>query len=63
MFLSTKEDIDMYEVISHSTEKEQGELLTIVGDPEFREPCMVGKGMYFYVFYCLCYVKHIYTDM
>ena len=24
---------------------------------------MFGKGMYLYVFYCLCYVKDVYTDM
>ena len=24
---------------------------------------MFGKGMYLYVFYCLCYVKDISTDM
>ena len=34
MFLSLKEEVDMDEAISHSPEKEQGELLTIVGDPE-----------------------------
>ena len=33
VFLSPKEEIDMDEAISHSPEKEQGELLTIVGDP------------------------------
>ena len=43
--------------------KEQDELLTIVGDPEVGEPCMLGKGIYLPVFYCLCYVKDISTDM
>ena len=53
----------MDEPISHSPKKEQGELLTIVGDPEVGEPCMFGKGMYFSVFCCLCYAKYISTDM
>ena len=35
VFLSLKEDIEMDEAISHSPKKEQGELLTIVVDPEF----------------------------
>ena len=34
MFLSSKEEVDMDEAISHSPEKEQDEFLTIVGDPE-----------------------------
>ena len=39
--------------------KEQGELLTINGDPEVGEPCMFGKGIYLYDFYCLCYEMDI----
>ena len=35
VFLSSKEEVEMDKVISHSLKKEQGELLTIVGDPEF----------------------------
>ena len=34
VFLSSKEEVDMDEEISHSTEKEQGEFLTIVGYPD-----------------------------
>ena len=33
--LSSKEEVEMDEAISYSPEKEQGELLTIVGYPEF----------------------------
>ena len=53
----------MDEAISHSPEKEQGLLLTIAGDTEVGEPCMFGKGMYLYVFYCLCYVKDVSIDI
>ena len=49
----------MDEPISHLPEKEQSELLTINGDP----PCMFGKGMYFSVFYYLCYDKDRSIDM
>ena len=55
MFLSLKEEVDMYKPLSNSPEKEQGELLTIDGDPEVGEPFMFGKGIYLSVFYCLCY--------
>ena len=37
--------------------------MTINGDPEVREPCMFVKGMYLYLFYCLCYDTDISTDM
>ena len=53
----------MYEAISHSPNKQQGEILTIIGDTEVGEPCMFVKGMYLYVFYCLCYEIYISTDM
>ena len=53
----------MDEPVSHSPKKELGEFLTIVGDNEVGKPCMFLKYMYLYVFYCLCYVKDIYTDM
>ena len=36
LFLSPKEEVDMDEAISHYTEKQIGEFLTIVGDPEVR---------------------------
>ena len=50
--------LEMDEPISDLPQKEQGGLLTIDGDPDVAEPCM-----YFSVFYCLCYVKDISTDM
>ena len=53
----------MDEPLSHSNEKEQGELLTIDGDPEVGEPSMFGKGIYLSVFYFLCYEMYISTDM
>ena len=53
----------MDDPISHYPEKEQGELLTIVRDPEFVEPCMFVKGMYLPVFYFLCYEMNIYIDI
>ena len=34
VFLSSKEEVEMDEPISHLPEKEEGELLTINGDPE-----------------------------
>ena len=37
--------------------------MTIVGGPEVVEPCMIGKFMFLSVFYCLCCVKDISTDM
>ena len=63
VFLSSKEEVDINEAISHFRKKYQGELLTIVGYLEVGGPCMFGKGMYLYVFYCLCYVKYRSTDM
>ena len=44
-------------------EKYQRELQTIDGDPNVEDPCMFERVMYSYVFYCLCYVKEIATDM
>ena len=40
VYLSEKEEVDMEESISHLTEKEEGILLTINGDPEVGEPCI-----------------------
>ena len=40
VFLSSKEEVDMDEPLSHSPKTEQGELLTIVGYPEVGDPCM-----------------------
>ena len=37
--------------------------MNIFGYPEVVEPCMFGKGIYLSVFYCLCYVKDISTDV
>ena len=53
----------MEESISHLPEKEEGVLLTINGDTEFGEPCMFLNGIYFSVFYCLCYKMDLYTDV
>ena len=63
VYLSLKEEIDMEELISNLPEKEQGELLTINGDTEFGSPCIFGKCMYLSVFYCLCYVTDVSSDM
>ena len=63
MFLSSKEEIEIDESLSHSPEKEQGELLTIVGDPEVGEPCMFVNVIYLSVFYFLCYEMDVSTDM
>ena len=38
-------------------------MLTNNRDPEVVEPCMFGNFMYLSVFFCLCYVTDIYTDM
>ena len=53
----------MDEALSHSPEKQQGELLTIVENTEFGEPCMFGKFMHLSVFYCFCYEMDISTDI
>ena len=53
----------MDEQLSHYPKKAQGELLTIVGDPEVGESCMFVKCIYLYVCYCLCYEMDISTDM
>ena len=45
----------MEESITLSPEIEEGEPLTINGDPPDGERCMFVKGMYLSVFYCLCY--------
>ena len=42
-------------------EIEEGVPLTINCDPPDEEPCMFVKGMYLYVFYCLCYDTNIST--
>ena len=34
VFLASKDEVDVDDAISHSTEKEQGGLLTVVGNPE-----------------------------
>ena len=53
----------MEESITLFTKIEGGVPLTINGDPPDGEPCMFVKGMYLYVFYCLCYDTDITTDM
>ena len=42
----------MDEPLSRSPEKEQGDFLTIIGDPEVGEPCMFGES---YVFVCILF--------
>ena len=37
--------------------------MIIDGDTEVAEPCMFQRGMHLLVFYCLCYVMDISTDM
>ena len=63
VFLSSKEEVDMDEPLSHSPKKQQGELFTIVGDTVVGEPCIFVEGMCLYLFYCLCYEMDISTDM
>ena len=53
----------MEDPLSHSLKKEKGGFFTIVGDPNIRELCMFGKGVYLYVFYCFCSEMDVYTDM
>ena len=53
----------MDEPLSNSPQKQQGELLIIDWYPEVEEPCIFKRGMYLSVFYFLCYVKDISTDM
>ena len=63
VFLSSKEEVEIDEPISHLPQKGKGEVLTVDGYPEVVEPCMFGKCMYLSVFYCLCYAKDRSTDM
>ena len=53
----------MDEPLSNSIKKEQGELLIIDGNPEVGEPWMSGKGMCLCVFYCLCCINYLSTNM
>ena len=53
VYLNEKEEVDMEESITLFTETEEGEPLTINGDPPDGEPCMFVKDMYLSVFYCL----------
>ena len=64
-YFFSKEEVglDMDEPVSNLSEKEQGELLTIDGDTDVEETCMLERGMYLSVFYCFCFVKDILTDM
>ena len=55
VYLSEKEEVDMEEPIPLFPEIEEGVPLTTNGDPPGGEPRMFVKGMYFYVFYFLCY--------
>ena len=58
-----KEKVEMDGPLSHSPEKEQGELLTIVGYPEVGEPCVFVNGLFVSIFYCLCYEMDVSTYM
>ena len=62
VYLNEKEEVDMEESITLFPEIEEVEPLTINGDPPDGEPCMFVKGMYLYVFYCLCYDTNLTTD-
>ena len=64
-YLCSKEKacLETEDPILYPPPKEQGELLTIDGYPVVEEPCMFERGMHFSMFYCLCYVTEIPTDM
>ena len=62
VYLNEKEEVDMEESITLSPEIEEGEPLTINGDPPDGEPSMFVKGMYLSVSYCLCYDNNFTTD-
>ena len=53
----------MDEPKSNLTKKELGGFIIIDGYLEVEEPCMFKRGLYISVFYWLCYVKEISTDM
>ena len=55
VYLNEKEEVDMEDLITLFPEIEEGEPLTINGDPPDGEPCIFVKGIYFSVFYCLFY--------
>ena len=61
----SKEEVclEVDEPISILPQKEQGQFLTIYGYTDVEEPCMFERGVYFYFFYCLCYVKAISINM
>ena len=63
VYLIEKEKIEMEKLITPFPEIEEGVPLTINGDPPDGEPCMFVKGIYLYVFYCLCYDTNIRTDI
>ena len=61
VFLSSKEEVEMDEPISHLAEKEKGEFLTINGYPEVGETFMFVKRYVFVglLLFVLCY-RYIY---
>ena len=63
VYFSEKEEVEMEDSITLPPEIEEGVPLTINGDPPGGETCMFVKGIYFYVFYCLCYDTDITTYM
>ena len=54
-YLCSKEEVclEIYDPISDLHQTEQGELLTIDGDPVVGQGYMFERGVYFFVFYCL----------
>ena len=64
-YVCSKEEIclEIDEPISDLPQKEQGGFLNIDGYPVVESASMFERGMFFSVFYFLCYVKEISTDM
>ena len=64
-YVCQKEEVclEIDQPISGIPQKEIGKLLTIDGGPVVEEASMSERGVYFSVFYCLCYVEDISTDM
>ena len=63
VFLCSKEEVQIDELLSNLPKIEQGKILIIDGDTEVAEPCMFQRGMHLLVCYCLCYVMDISADM
>ena len=63
LFLCSKEEIEMDDPLSNLPKKYQGELLIIDGGTKVEETYMFQRNIYLSVFYFLCYVMEISTDM